>query len=315
MGNKTAWNTEMRDKVTWFHADDFGVSVEQSEKILSCYRDGVLNSISILPNVPDLGGALELLNKTDNKCVIRRVLHLNFAEGKPLAGADEVSLLVDKEGYFDKSFFQFFIWNYTMCGKWRAKLKKQICAEIRAQLRAVTANWDFHITAVDSHQHYHMIPIVFDCLLDVLNEEAFAYLDIRQIRIPTDPVKPVLTVKRPKSIPAINIVKWLILKTSSGRNRKLLLQKGIEVPVFFGIFYTCEMKWEIVKTLFPAYKKCANAKGTSLELMFHPGNLTADYELLDKRRGELREFYMSDNRFFEAECLKMLKSQCARPTH
>ena len=302
-----AWDKGMRDKVTWYHADDFGVSLEQSRKILSCYQDGALNSISILPNVPDLSGAFDLLNKTDTKCVVRRVLHLNFVEGKPLAGAKQVPFLVDKNGYFDKSFFQFFIWNYTLFGKQRAKLKKQICAEIRAQLHAVTTKHDFRITAIDSHQHYHMIPIIFDCLLAVLHEEAFAHCNIRQIRIPVDPIKPVLVVRKPKRIPAINLVKWLILKTSSNRNRKILSQKGIEVPVFFGIFYTCEMKWEIVKTLFPAYKKYANEKGTSLELMFHPGNLTADYELLDKRRGELREFYMSDDRFFEAECLKLLK--------
>lgn len=305
----------MVDKVTWYHADDFGVSLEQSEKILSCYQEGALNSISILPNVPDLDGALALLDRIDAKGVIRRVLHLNFVEGKPLAGANKVPLLADKEGYFDKSFIRFFLWNYTACGRRRAKLKAQIREEIRAQLRAVTAEHDFRITAVDSHQHYHMIPMIFDCLLAVLDEEEFAQLKIRQIRIPTDPIKPVLAGKKPKRVPAVNLVKWLILKTSSGRNRKLLQQKGIEIPVFFGIFYTCEMKWEIVKTLFPAYKKCANAKGTSLELMFHPGNLTADYELLDQRRGEMREFYMSDNRFFEAECLKMLKSQCARPAH
>ncbi len=316
MEEKAAWDKGrfekgFADKVTWYHADDYGVSLEQCERILSCYQNGVLNSVSILPNVPDLDGALGLLEQADKKHVLRRVLHLNFVEGKPLAGAKEVSLLVDKEGYFDKSFIQYFIWNYTAAGKQRVNLKKQLCAEIRAQLRAVAVKRDFHITAVDSHQHYHMIPIVFDCLMAVLGEAEFAHVTIRQVRIPVDPLKPAFTVKKPKRIPAVNLVKWLILKTASKRNRKILLQKGIEVPAFFGILYTCEMRWEIVRALFPSYKKYANAKETSLELMFHPGNLTADYELLDRRRGELREFYLSDNRFFEAECLKMLKNQCA----
>lgn len=303
------------NNATWYHADDYGVCLEQCERILSCYRDGALNSISILPNVPDLGGALALLNQEDPKHVIRRVLHLNFVEGKPLAGAKQVPLLVDKEGYFDKSFIRYFIWSHTAAGKRRAELKRQLCVEIRAQLRAVTVEHDFHISAVDSHQHYHMIPIVFDCLMAVLGEPESAQQQILQVRIPTDPLKPVLSVKSPRRIPAVNLLKWLILKTSSKRNVRVLLQKGIEVPVFFGILYTCEMRWEIVKALFPAYKKYANDKGTSLELMFHPGNLTADYELLDKRRGELREFYMSDNRFFEAECLKMLKNPCADLVH
>ncbi len=170
----------MVDKVTWYHADDFGVSLEQSEKILSCYQEGALNSISILPNVPDLDGALALLDRIDAKGVIRRVLHLNFVEGKPLAGANKVPLLADKEGYFDKSFIRFLLWNYTACGRRRAKLKAQIREEIRAQLRAVTAEHDFRITAVDSHQHYHMIPMIFDCLLAVLDEEEFAQLKSRK---------------------------------------------------------------------------------------------------------------------------------------
>ena len=75
----------------WYHADDFGVTTEQSERILDCCQNGVLNSISVLPNTPVLGEALEILNRVDpDGTRIRRVLHLNFVEGKPLAGAEHV---------------------------------------------------------------------------------------------------------------------------------------------------------------------------------------------------------------------------------
>lgn len=298
----------MKEIKVWYHADDFGVSIEQSERILACYADGALNSISILPNVRDLGSVLALLEKTDKDREIRRVLHLNFVEGKPLAGAKQVSLLVDRAGYFDKSFETLLRQDYTAGNKKRAMLKKQICAEIRAQLRAVTAEYDFGITAIDAHQHYHMIPMIFDCLMEVLEEEAFSDLTIRQIRIPVDPLKPAFSVRnRPQKILPINLVKWLLLKMLSKRAEKRLREKGVEVPVFFGILYTCEMKWDIVNALLPKYKAYAGQKGASLELMFHPGNLTAEYELPDQRRKELRAFYMSDNRFFEAECLKTLR--------
>ena len=89
----------------WFHADDFGVTAAQSERILSCFREGVLNSVSILPNAPALPASLALLNQADpDGTQIRRVLHLNFVEGRPLAGADNVPDLVDDTGFFDKSF-------------------------------------------------------------------------------------------------------------------------------------------------------------------------------------------------------------------
>ena len=298
----------MKENKVWYHADDFGVSIEQSKRILTCYTDGALNSISILPNVGDLSGALALLNEADADCKIRRVLHLNFVEGKPLSGVQTVPLLVDELGYFDKSFETLLMQSWMAGNKKCTMLKQQFCAEIRAQLRAVTAEYDFKITAIDAHQHYHMIPMIFDCLMKVLEEEEFRPLEICQIRVPVDPISIAFSVRnRPQKILPINLIKWMILKILSGRNCKKLKEKGIEVPVFFGILYTCEMKWDIVSILLPKYKEYAEQKGMSLELMFHPGNLTAEYELPDRRRGELRAFYMSDNRFFEAECLKTLK--------
>jgi len=298
----------------FFHADDFGVTVEQSRRILACHRDGVLNSISILPNTSALGESLKLLDEIDADAdKIRRVLHLNFVEGAPLAGAENVPLLVDKTGLFNKSFIKFFQWNYTKQGAARRKLTKQIKLEIAAQLRAVTIDNDYRITAVDSHQHYHMIPLIFDCLMDVLSEPAFQHLPIRYVRIPADPTLPISQhAKLRKGVPRINWVKWGILKLYANRNRTILRRKGIRVPVFFGIFYTCEMRTEVVEGLLPAYKAYADSRREDLELMFHPGNLAAEYELLDKRNKALAEFYMSDNRYYEAECLKTLKHNCYR---
>lgn len=49
----------------WFHADDFGVTREQSARILECYDNGVLNSISVLPNTGALKESLRLLDQAD----------------------------------------------------------------------------------------------------------------------------------------------------------------------------------------------------------------------------------------------------------
>lgn len=298
----------MADKI-WFHADDYGVTIEQSKRILDCWQNGALNSVSVLPNTSVLEEAQKLLDQADPEGTqIRRVLHLNFVEGKPLAGAENVPDLVDKTGYFDKSFLQFFQWNYLKRGAKRKALTRQIQLEIAAQLRAVTREYDFRITAVDSHQHYHMIPIVFDSLIKVLSRKEFEYLKICAVRIPVDPVAPLLHSARMCSdVPLINWVKWCILKLFEKRTRKILSSRGVKAPVFFGIFYTCEMKKEVVEALLPAYKAYADKKGQELELMFHPGNLTDCGELLDTRSRELAAFYLSDNRQDEAECLKRIK--------
>lgn len=292
----------------WFHADDYGVTTDQSRQILDCYQDGVLNSISVLPNTPVLKEALGMLDQADPEGTrIRRVLHLNFVEGRPLAGAANVPDLVDNTGYFDKSFIQYLRWNYTRRGRKRRALVQQIKREITAQLRAVTSVCDYRITAVDSHQHYHMIPIIFDSLMEVLSEEEWGHREIRQIRIPVDPPAALRgSLQMRRKVPAINWVKWCILRTYANRNKKILWDRGVETPVFFGIFYTCEMKREVVETLLPSYRAYARQKNQSLELMFHPGSLTDRKELLDRRSKALAEFYMSENRYEEARCLKQL---------
>lgn len=297
-----------QNEMIYFHADDYGVSKAQAERILSCYEKGVLNSISVMPNTLELEACLEYLDTLDTEDKhkkIRRVLHLNFVEGKPVACAEQVDMLVDDTGLFSVSFIQLLRWSYCKRGEERLKLKEQLKAEIAAQFNQVVEICDYKITAIDSHQHYHMIPIVMDALLEVIEEKK---IKIQEIRIPVDPVSPLL--KTPSlwlKVPVINWVKWGILWLHSGRNRKKLKRRDIKVPVFCGIFFTCEMTLEIVKLLIPKYLVYAKKHGKKLELMFHPGNLTEKDELLDKRSKELEEFYLSENRLKEAECLKQWK--------
>lgn len=288
----------------YFHADDYGVSRNQSARILNCYTKGALNSISVIPNTSELESCLTLLDTEDANREIRRVLHLNFVEGKPAACVEKIDMLVDNTGFFSISFIKLLLWSYWKRGEARIRLKEQLKTEITAQLQQVTDVCDYKITAIDSHQHYHMIPIVLEALLEVLDEKK---LTIHEVRIPADPVKPLLqTPSIWLKVPVINWIKWGILWLQAGRNRKKIEQKGIKVPVFFGIFFTCEMRLDIVKTLMPKYIAYAKKRGKYLELMFHPGNLTVREELLDKRSKELEEFYMSENRLKEAECLKQL---------
>lgn len=299
----------MKNKI-WFHADDYGVTRGQSERILGCYRDGVLNSISVIPNSDAIRESLALLDEADPGAGrIRRVLHLNFVEGRPLAGADNVPLLVDGAGYFDKSFVRLFKWGLTKKGGGRGRLKAQLKLEIAAQLRAVTAENNYRITAVDSHQHYHMIPLVFDSLMEVLSDKEFEHVKISHIRIPADPLLPLMhNLRLFLKAPKINWAKWCILRLYAGRNKRRLAKRGIGAPVFFGIFYTCEMTKKVAGALFAPYKAYAFRRGEELELMFHPGGLLSESELLPPGSRELADFYLSDNRRREAECLKYMKN-------
>ncbi len=291
----------------YFHADDYGVTLEQSARILECYTQGALNSISVIPNAPQLAECLQLLQTAEHssqKGKIRRVLHLNFVEGKPAAPIEKVVMLVDETGYFNCSFIKLLAWSYTKRGNDRKQLKKQLKTEIAAQMEQVFCKVDYQITAIDSHQHYHMIPIVQEALLEVLVEKEYT---IEEIRIPVDPLLPLL--KTPElwfKVPLINWMKWGILWIHAGKSRRQFRDRKISSPIFFGIFFTCEMRQDVVACLLPKYQAYAQKKGENLELMFHPGNLTSSKELLDERSEELKEFYLSENRKEEAVCLKAI---------
>jgi hypothetical protein len=67
------------------------------------------------------------------------------------------------------------------------------------------------------------------------------------------------------------------------------------------------MRYEVVNGLLGSYADYAKSKNRDLEIMFHPGNLESEFELLDRDSDELRTFYLSENRFYEAQCLRDLK--------
>lgn len=286
----------------WFHADDFGITREQSDSILQCHTNGALNSISILANTEYIGQVNQLLQEQDEDKQIRRILHLNFVEGYPVANKEDVACLVDAQGMFCCTFIKLFVKDMLLFGKKRVMLKQQIKTEILAQLDTLTQNVD-GITGIDSHQHYHMIPVVFEALCEAMDERP--KLQISCVRVPVDPVIPFLTTPGVwKDFRVINMIKWCILHVHAGKIKKELEKRKIMYPVFFGIFFTCEMKENVVKALLPKYRKLAEKKQKDLELMFHPGALQKKEELLDPASQELIAFYLSENRTLEKMCLQ-----------
>lgn len=283
----------------YYHADDYGITPCQSERILECSTSGKLNSISVIPNVTNLNECLTLLQRHQNSSHIRRVLHLNLVEGKPISDAHYVNMLVDCNGFFNISFGKLLFWNYCLLGKKRSELKQQLKLEIKNQFNRLNSDVNFNITAIDAHQHYHMIPIVLDALLEVIKGDS----RITEIRIPVDPISPWLTSPSIwKRTPIINLVKWGILAFLSISGRRKIKSQNIVSPVFFGIPFTCSMKKKIVSTLLPKYLTIAQKHNKHLEIMLHPGYLDSRFELLDSRSDKLAHFYMAQARRDEQAC-------------
>ena len=133
-----------------FHADDFAVSSSSSLDIVHLAEKGVLDSISIIPNMSAFSSCVAA---GDSLGSLKKSVHLNFMEGKSCLDRAEIPDLVDEDGFFKVSWGSLLSANFNPAK--RPKLKKQLTAEIIAQVEKCIAAGlaDPMALRLDSHQH------------------------------------------------------------------------------------------------------------------------------------------------------------------
>lgn len=298
------------EKKIIFHADDFGANEEISRHILDCHIKGALSSLSVLPNGTHLEKCMEMLKPYRQKISVS--VHFNLAEGHCLADPASVPLLVNERGMFCLSFFKVLLLSFT--GK-RKELKRQIRAEMSAQLERMVPWLD--TLRIDSHQHYHMIPVVFSGILGAVAEMRKKYpekpLPVEFVRIPAEPVTPFL--KHPAfyaTYKPINLVKNIVLNVLNIMDRRLLAPYRTRSAVFFGILLSGKMDIRRVSALLPDFEKIAARKGLPLEVLCHPGGVRTPEELMDRENKDCVDFYMSEGRRIEKNMMLKIKEKALR---
>lgn len=296
----------------YYHADDYGVCAAQCEQMLALSADGCLNSISLFPNSPYTAQAYARIKADTNTNsagtafrapFLRVAAHLNLIEGKSAAPAGTVPLLTDERGMLRCTFGYLLKANFALPRKKRA-FREQLKTEIAAQLAVISDLTGSKHLCIDSHQHFHMIPLVFHALSDVVSERGYV---IDSLRIPVDPIRPVLTTPRLfLKIPPVNFIKYALLRILSWFILPEAKRRCPDIPVFFGIFYTCRMEYGTVAPLLKKYERIAEKQHRNLELMFHPGGVYDTEELLDPANTELAAFYSDPYRKKEADALMRL---------
>ncbi len=287
-----------------FHADDFGLFPEQSRRILACRAQGDLNGTSLMPNSPCLEACLDLLRPYAGG--MRLTVHLNLMEGKSLCPPEEVPLLTNAEGVFSVSFGSLLL---APLGRLRGEYRRELKAELRAQIHALLP----FLTEVeaplrlDGHAHWHMLPIVFDALMELIEEEQ---LPVRYIRMPAEPIGLYARhLGRIFPFHPINLVKTALLRILCRRNRRRHRRAlaGMEQAVFLGVLFSGGFTLDKFRLLLPDAAHLAQRRGWDLELLAHPG---AVYEPEDIRALTNRNdvaFLSSPAREREAEAFLMLK--------
>lgn len=279
----------------YFCADDYGICSGVSKNIEKCIEKGALNKISIFPNFDEID-----LNKTLANKNLRVSLHLNLVEGKCMAIAQEIPLIADSNGNFKYTFGGLFVLNLFHPKKLEEQVYKEITAQVVFWKSILPEGTPF---LIDSHQHTHMIPAVFNALIKVIKDQK---IDLKYMRIPDEPILPY--IKTPSlyfTYSFINLIKQWLLKILWFINKGKIKNSSVSTALFLGILFSGKMDGKRVSKILPKYKKIAEKCGKDIEVLFHSGYLENN-EGFENENIVFKEFYLSKNRKIEFDSVMNL---------
>ena len=255
-----------------YHGDDYAASMNNSKRMLELLKAGKLDSISIFPNMAPYSDCMEMLCRNWDQLEKKPGLsiHLNLIDGYSLSGCDD-PLLCNEDGIMCTSWGKLFI-RSCIPGEKRAALRRNICAELKEQIRRVHDDYPKGAALrLDSHVHTHMIPVVFEAMLDALSE--LDLLDSTEyIRVPDEPLSPFIFNKDLSgTIPFISIIKNRILHILSKRAVKKLDRLEIFHCPVWGLCMTGHMDHKRMEKAAPKVLDAACKYGDVLEIICHPG--------------------------------------------
>lgn len=304
---------------TDIHADDYALTVNTSRDMLECMRKGRLDSISIVPNMSCFEECMEMLYEQIPSLpfVPLMSVHLDFVEGRSLAGKEVPLLLREDTGLMGLSWGGLFKYSY-LPGK-RRRIKEQLKREIKAQIertmnaidRCMETAAEHGVSCkqkglrLDSHQHAHMIPVVWEAILEVTEEEGWQLSYIRNSK----EVLGVFLSERTliKTYRPINFVKNRLLSLYSHKVDRYYRVQGMEQMYLWGLVMSGRMDRDRIEKLYPKMVRKADRDGRVLEILFHPGITLPEEETREIAREAAESFYLSGDRHVEKEAVLQTK--------
>lgn len=285
------------------HADDYGISLNQSKKILACSSvcggEGALNSTSVVVTSPVFTECSELIKPHVIAGHIKLGLHLNIVEGQALSKQFDIPLLADANGMFKQGFAG----ALALSLRNHDKLMRQVRIEAYAQIEAFLTEFPELRSAlrIDSHQHFHMIPAVFEGLLAAAED---SNARIEYLRIPAEPLVPFMQIPDiRRNIPPVNVAKNVLLNSLWRVNKKHYPLSLSQPALFFGLALSGCMQHVVHNDFLQRANELAAPESKDIELLFHPGGISDADECLNPDLKGFVNFYASQNRAKEAEAL------------
>ena len=212
-------------------ADDFGLAPEVNEAVETAHRKGILSAASLMVGAPAAADAVARAKRLPG---LRVGLHLALVEAPPCLASAEVPDLIDATGWLrsDTAAFGAAIF-------FRAKLRRQIAAEIEAQFEAFRQT-GLELDHVNAHQHFHLHPTIVGLMIRVGRK-----FGMRSVRLPAEPTAIVRTIdpSAPRALSALT-APWTALLGQR------LRWAGYQVPDrVFGLAWTGAMTGERIERL------------------------------------------------------------------
>jgi len=282
------------------HADDLGASNGVNRNILSAWKNGALQGVSILANGDALDDAAAEVNKNPD-LPLRIVAHLNLSEARPMASVEDVPLLVDDNGKLHLGFLGLWLRWLRYGAERRQEFCRQIELEWRAQINAVhKALAPRGIDGVDGHIHVHMLPFTFPIAAKLAEE-----FQIGQVRISNE-VRHFSLGDSWRLGCLANVVKHQLLRFLATPARRVAEQYGLSAPgAVAGLLYSGRMS----RTAIEAAASAAQRDGLDwLEVICHPGRALPEDGSRWDGQPDLAGFYNSPNRDLEYQALVALST-------
>ena len=286
------------------HADDFGITLAQAQSLLTLSKasdkSNPLSSVSIFANSPVFYYSAKLLHSSVENKTMKVSLHLNLVEGAPCTAPGKIPLLIGERKTFCHSFIGLL---QMSLGPRRSALYQQIVQEFDAQIKTFLRVFpeQQHSLRVDSHQHTHMIPLVFDALQETIQ---INNCTLEHVRIPVEDLTLYAQFGLKHMIPWQNRLKNSVLSYLSRHAKKQLSNRNI-TSSFCGIAFSGSM-YQMTPELLFALEEQAHQNHQELEVLYHPITVPLA-SCLDPENLPFATACASDGRDKEAQSLLDIK--------
>ena len=284
------------------HADDYGYSINTSKDILMCLKAGKLDSISIISNMPAFDASMDMFfDEIENMPFLPKIsVHINLVEGDMAYSWKDLFLI------------SYSFRRNKVKDELKKVLKKQIdkvkettdkCFEIAKKKRVVIKQEGLRI---DSHVHTHLIPVVWDALVEVIEEEKY---DVEFIRNPKEPMA--LFIKNIglwHTYNVVNIIKNRILMLYSRKVDRYCECHKLDKIYMWGLIMSGKMDHERIDAIYDDMSRYAQKHDRNLEILFHPGTALEEEYCKEMNAVSSREFNMSPNRHIEKNAVENIKA-------